>query len=149
MVARKRKIEPGALRSRPFWPGFLMEELAALIVFLGFVLLLASALHPSMVFEPGLRSTELRRLESPADPFTTPPRILPEWYFLATYELLKFMAPWLAMMLVGLFSIGFFLVPFIDRFLSRFRIGDWIMRFSGIGIVILFIVLTLRGMGLI
>ncbi|MCJ2564509.1 MAG: hypothetical protein LN417_10560 [Candidatus Thermoplasmatota archaeon] len=149
MIARKRETEPEALRSRPFWPGFALEEMAALILFLGFVLLLASVLHPSMVFESGLDETELRRLEYPADPFSTPPRILPEWYFLATFELLKFMAPWLVMMLIGLFVTGFFFVPFIDRFLSKYRIGDWMVRLFGVGIVVLFILLTLRGMGLI
>jgi quinol-cytochrome oxidoreductase complex cytochrome b subunit len=149
MIADKEEPEPPTLRSRPYLPGFLLEELAVLVMFLGLVLLVASILHPSMVFEAGLDETELRRLESPADPFSTPPRILPEWYFLATFELLKLMAPWLVMILITLFTLSFFLVPFIDRFLSRYRGGDLILKLSAVALIVIFIYFTLVGMGLI
>ncbi|MFQ5884181.1 MAG: hypothetical protein ACE5IO_03670 [Thermoplasmata archaeon] len=149
MTAKKKRVETQTLQSRPFWPGFLLEELSVLILFLGLVLLLASVLHPSQVFESDLERSELRGLESPADPFNTPPRVLPEWYFLATFELLKLMAPWVVTILIGLFVVCFMFVPFIDGFLSRFNLRDWIMRLFGIGIIFIFLYFTLRGMELI
>jgi len=130
---------------RPFMWGHLLEEGVSLLLFVGTILLLAATLHPSQFFEPALGQTELRRLETPADPFTTPPQIVPEWYFLATFEILKLVTPWLAMTLVGLFVLAFFLTPFIDRYLGRFRHRDRIMRWGAIGILVVFLYFTLKG----
>jgi len=132
-------------RGRPFMWGHLLEEMASLLLFLGLILLLAATLHPSQVFEPALGETELRRLETPADPFTTPPRIVPEWYFLATFEILKLMAPWIAMVLVGLFFLAFLFIPFIDRYLGRFRHGERILKWGAILVGVVFLYFTLKG----
>ncbi|MDO9066220.1 MAG: hypothetical protein Q7U96_03955 [Chloroflexota bacterium] len=64
-------------------------------------------------------------MEPKADPFTTPPHIKPEWYFLAPYqfikaaEYLKFLGSW-APKLVGVLGqalviLFLFLWPFLDR----------------------------------
>ncbi|MHA2163619.1 MAG: hypothetical protein ACXABF_14470 [Candidatus Thorarchaeota archaeon] len=148
MAVKRIKEETGELRSRPFWPGFALEELSVLLLFMGLILMLASVFHPSQLFEPGLGDIELKRLESPADPFNTPPQILPEWYFLAAFELLKLMPPWMTMVLIGLFAVGFFITPFVERFLSKYRMGDWLMRLVVVGIVIIFLYFTAKGMGL-
>ena len=130
---------------RPFMWGHLLEEGVSLLLLVGVILLLAATLHPSQFFEPTLGETELRRLETPADPFTTPPRIVPEWYFLATFEILKLMAPWVAMTLIGLFVLAFFFTPFIDNYLGRFRFRDRIMKWGAIGILVAFLYFTLKG----
>ncbi|MFQ5884971.1 MAG: hypothetical protein ACE5IO_07715 [Thermoplasmata archaeon] len=148
MVAKKKKVESQELRSRPFWPGFFLEELSILFFFLGLTLILAAVLHPSQVFETGLERTELRGLESPANPFNTPPKVIPEWYFLAVFELLRYVAPWAVTVLIGILALAFLLTPFTEKFLSRYRVGDWIMRLVALGTIIVFLYLTLRGMGM-
>jgi quinol-cytochrome oxidoreductase complex cytochrome b subunit len=148
-VEEDEKKKTKALRSRPFWPGFALEEMSIAFFVLGLALMLASVLHPSQIFEPDLGREELRGLEYPADPFNTPPRVLPEWYFLAVFELLKLMAPWLAFVLLGLFALGFVMTPFIERFMSKRRFGDLIMKVAAILIVGVFLYFTFRGMGLV
>ncbi len=133
------------LESRPYMWGHLLEEMASLAFLLALVLLLGATLHPSQFFEPTLGQTDLRRLEAPADPFTTPPEIVPEWYFLATFEILKLMAPWMTMTLVGFFVIAFFLVPFIERFLHRFDKEGFILKVGGVLITVIFLYFTLKG----
>jgi quinol-cytochrome oxidoreductase complex cytochrome b subunit len=149
MVAKKEKTKRRTLRSRPFWPGFALEELSILLLLFGLILMLASLLHPSQIFESGLGEAELQRLESPADPFNTPPQILPEWYFLAVFELLKLMDAWIVTLLIGLFAAGFFIVPFAQRFLSKYKFEDWALRLSVVAIVIIFLYFTAMGMGLV
>ncbi len=141
MKSRETDLEEG----RPFMWGHLLEELVSLMLFVGVILLLAATLHPSQFFESALDETELRRLETPADPFTTPPRIVPEWYFLATFEILKLMAPWVAMALVGFFVLAFFFAPFIDRFHRRFRHGERVMKWGGVLVLVVFLYFTLKG----
>jgi quinol-cytochrome oxidoreductase complex cytochrome b subunit len=149
MAAKKKRSQSGELRSRPFWPGFALEELSILLLLFGIILILASLLHPSQIFESGLGEAELQRLESPADPFSTPPQILPEWYFLAVFELLKLMDAWIVTLLIGLFAVGFFIVPFAQRFLSKYEFENWALRLSVAAIVIVFLYFTAKGMGLI
>lgn len=54
-------------------------------------------------------------LEDPADPLNTPLHVKPEWYFLALYQVLKFVPKTVGVMipivLVGLVAIW----PFLDR----------------------------------
>ena len=54
-------------------------------------------------------------LQEPADPFNTPEHIKPEWYFLALYQLLKFI-PKTTGAVAPVLAIIFILIwPFIDR----------------------------------
>ncbi len=51
----------------------------------------------------------------PADPMDTPAHVKPEWYFLAFYQILKYIpkSTGIWIMIVGI--IGLILLPFIDR----------------------------------
>jgi cytochrome b6-f complex subunit 4 len=65
----------------------------------------------------------------PADPLRTPPGIEPEWYFLAVYQLLKYVPRWLG---VGfsfiVFPILLFGVPFVWGPVTRRRHGWLVLR---------------------
>lgn len=89
----------------PFYPVHAAKE-AAVVVLLLAVLVTLSVVSPWEIGEP-------------ADPLSTPEHIKPEWYFLPSYQLLKyFEGPYGA--IVGIFacSVPFvllFLWPFLDR----------------------------------
>ncbi len=94
-------IQPGEPKL-PFFPGHVAKELVLLAVVLtvATLLILYGGHHH----------------EEPADPFNTPAHIKPEWYFLASYQFLKFVSPkWLALALQGLFAAVLLLWPFLDR----------------------------------
>jgi len=90
----------------PFYPHFVSKE--AFMVVLYFIIMFAIiALAPALFLPPDTRI--------PADPFTTPEHIRPEWYFLAPYEMLKlipnrFMGIAAQLILVTVFILW----PFID-----------------------------------
>jgi quinol-cytochrome oxidoreductase complex cytochrome b subunit len=94
-----------------FWPTHLLTEAAVAIFCMGIIVVLC-----------GLY---VKGLEPPADPFTTPEHIKPEWYFLAVYQLLKvipkdfagiadFNKPFI-IFLSGLFFLVLALIPWLDR----------------------------------
>lgn len=64
----------------PFFPHFVVREMYMTCLYI-FVLFFIIAFVP-MLFLPEAAMT-------PADPFRTPSRIKPEWYFLAPYQMLK------------------------------------------------------------
>jgi quinol-cytochrome oxidoreductase complex cytochrome b subunit len=59
------------------------------------------------------------KIGQPADPLQTPPGIKPEWYFLPTYQLLKYFTgasgKVLGIMVSGIPFLLLFLWPFIER----------------------------------
>jgi len=90
--------------SIPFYPDHVRSEVKVVIAITGIALLIGvwGLLSPLGVGDP-------------ADPMNTPNHVKPEWYFLALYQLLKYIpkttgavAPVLAVLLV-------FLWPFLDR----------------------------------
>jgi len=94
-----------------FYPDHVFKQLIQIFILLGVLVFLAT-------FSPA-------PMEPKADPFTTPPHIKPEWYFLAQYQFIKaaeylqFLGPW-APKLVGVLGQGLviillFLWPFLDR----------------------------------
>lgn len=89
----------------PFWPVHLAKEACVAAVCLG-VLFTLSVLWPWEIGEP-------------ADPLTTPPGIKPEWYFLPTYQLLKyFTGPVGKVLGIVVSAVPFLLLlfwPFIER----------------------------------
>jgi ubiquinol-cytochrome c reductase cytochrome b subunit len=94
-------IKPGEPKL-PFFPSHVAKEL---LVFT-FVLLAVTLL---IMYGPA-------HVEQPADPYDTPPHIKPEWYFLASYQLLKLISPeWLGLALQGLCVLILLLWPFLDR----------------------------------
>ena len=114
--------EPAAPLIYPTTPGFREEEMELffpheVVKFAIIICLVVAALTflATMVPMP---------VGEPADPLRTPAGIEPEWYFLAVYQILKYVPRWLG---VGFSSILFpallFLVPFFWGLVTRWRWG--------------------------
>lgn len=106
----EEKHEPLRVRGLPFFPHFLLREVVVMCIIAGSLIMLAA------VYPAGLLT--------PADPFTTPSPIYPEWYFLYVFGFLKFwtfdIGP-ISAKIIGvtapmvLWYGLLILVPFIDR----------------------------------
>lgn len=88
----------------PFYPDHLRTEVRVMAGFFGLALVIGVV---GLISPIGLGS--------PADPMDTPAHIKPEWYFLALYQILKYIPKTLGAVipvaLVGLITLW----PFIDR----------------------------------
>jgi quinol-cytochrome oxidoreductase complex cytochrome b subunit len=51
----------------------------------------------------------------PADPMDTPAHVKPEWYFLAFYQILKYIPKTTGVLLLIIGVLGLIMLPFIDR----------------------------------
>lgn len=51
----------------------------------------------------------------PADPMDTPAHVKPEWYFLAFYQVLKYIPKTIGIWLLIMGIVGLTMLPFIDR----------------------------------
>jgi len=89
----------------PFFPNHVLKEM---VVFPWFFLILISIV---ILFPP--------ELGEKADPFVTPEGIKPEWYFLPTYQLLKYFPKLLGITVSMAPMAVLFLWPFLDR--SKYR----------------------------
>ncbi len=95
---------PGGI---PFFPNYAVKDLAVISFFL-------AVLFALVFFAPGLFIPP--SAFEPADPFTTPEHIKPEWYFLWAYQTLKiFPSEFLGLAAQGAFMTFLALLPFIDR----------------------------------
>ncbi len=129
----------GARRVMPFFPNFLLRDLVGWLAALG-VLAALAAYFPT---ELGVK----------ADPFVPAPvGIKPEWYFMFTFQTLKYLPAHILGIegeIVGILGFGLaglfvLLIPFLDRRTARgepSRLFTWI----GIGIIVYMIVLTYLG----
>ena len=97
----KKKNEEETEEGKPFFPNHLLKEV--IVAFLLFGVLLSMA----VVFSFGL--------EEKANPFQTPEGIKPEWYFLAGYQLLKYVPKILGILGIGTALIILLLIPFIEK----------------------------------
>lgn len=106
----EEKQEQVRVRGFPFFPHFLLREIVVMCLIAGSLLLLAS-FYPASLLKP-------------ADPFSTPTPIYPEWYFLYVFGFLKFWtydigpipAKTVGVTVPMIFWYGLLiLVPFIDR----------------------------------
>ncbi|MBI4179660.1 cytochrome bc complex cytochrome b subunit [bacterium] len=88
-----------------FFPEHVLKEMSVFTVFLGLLLAL-------VIFSPP-------ELGEPADPLNTPAGIKPEWYFLPTYQLLKYFPKTLGIFTSMLPPLLLLILPFIDRSLDR------------------------------
>jgi len=126
-----------------FWPTHLLTEMAVAIFCLGLIVILC-----------GLY---VKGLEPPADPFTTPTHIKPEWYFLAVYQLLKvvpkdfagiqdFNKPF-TIIISGLFFLAVALLPWLDRTPAdaQHPIKRPLVSLAGLAFVIFYITFTIWG----
>lgn len=119
----------------PFYPVQLFKDAIVLLVGVGLVVYLAIAFPPA--------------LEAIADPTGTDFAPRPEWYFLGLYELLKIMPAGyevLATVVIpGAVSIGMILLPWLDRSPSRHPARrQWII-FTGIAVILMIGLMTLKG----
>lgn len=113
------KAEIGQAGGKPFWPNHIIKEGIASYLLLGIIITL-SVFAPLM---PG----------PPADPLNTPTGIKPDWYFLPMFQLLKYLPEPVAVGLLGLVGLLFFLLPFIDRSPERHPLRRPVATWIGIG----------------
>jgi cytochrome b6 len=127
------------LEEVPFFPNVLLRDLMIWLVVLGVAVTLATLLPPEIAKK--------------ADPLAPAPEgVKPEWYFLFLFQTLKLFPGTLlgmngetiAIVLISLAILFFFLLPFFDR---RSREGERSPLFTAIGVVYLiyFVVMTLVG----
>ena len=127
--------------SVPFFPDHFMTEFYVVI---GIVVLAIVIGTMGMLFPVGL--------QAPADPLNTPLHVKPEWYFLALYQLLKYVPPSILGINGPMFAVvGILLavvVLAIWPFLDRKEDSKKAMRVRAIGVavfVVLAIALTIFG----
>ncbi|MEK7317389.1 MAG: cytochrome b N-terminal domain-containing protein, partial [Candidatus Eisenbacteria bacterium] len=132
-------LPPAKRKSMPFFPNFLLRDLLLWLIVLN-VLAILAVLFP---WELGEK----------VDPFAAAPAgIRPEWYFLFTYQALKYfpakMGPIdgevVGILLFGLGGLLWFLVPWWD---GRTPAGsrNRILNYVGIAVVLFIIVFTVLG----
>jgi len=130
---RRDSLEVAKKDTLPFWPYFVIKDLFALsfvlTIFAAFVFFMPDYLgHPDNYTE--------------ANPLVTPAHIVPEWYFLPFYAILRaitadtwimfFLSPFMSAKLVGVLAmfgsiVVMALVPWLDT--SRVRSGRYRPRF--------------------
>jgi quinol-cytochrome oxidoreductase complex cytochrome b subunit len=116
---------------KPFWPNHVLKELAVWSIFLGFLLTLV-VLWPPEVGEK-------------ADPLTTPAGIKPEWYFLPTYQLLKYFPELLGLAIAFVPPLLLLVWPFLDRTPERHPRRRRLSVAIGIVAILLVVALGLLG----
>jgi cytochrome b6-f complex subunit 4 len=101
MNITKSTEEPDSI---PFYPDHVRSEVRVVIGILAVVLVIGVV---------GLISP--MGVGDPADPMNTPSHVKPEWYFLALYQLLKYIPKTTGAVVPVLAVLLIFLWPFIDR----------------------------------
>lgn len=104
------EIRNEKVKELPFWPNFIYREMIVWLILLGILLTLAIFFPPSL--------DEAADLMAPA-----PEGIKPEWYFLFLFQTLKIFpanilfvsGDTLAVLLIFLFGVFIFFLPFIDK----------------------------------
>ena len=131
-VRRKSKAEVKK-DTVPFWPYYVIKDLFALVLILAVFVLLVG-FHPNFLGHP-----DNYRM---ADPLVTPAHIVPEWYFLPFYAILRaitFDVLFLEAKFLGVIAMFgaiaiMALVPWLDtspvrsgRYRPRFKIFFWLL----------------------
>ena len=127
--------------SVPFFPNHFMTEFYVVIGIIVLALIVGTL---SIFFPVGL--------QAPADPLDTPLHVKPEWYFLALYQLLKYVppsilgieGPMLAVVMMVLAVLVVTIWPFLDNKADSKKSMRTRAIVSVVG-VILAIVLTIWG----
>jgi cytochrome b6-f complex subunit 4 len=127
--------------SVPFFPNHFMTEFYVVI---GIIVLAVVVGALGTLFPVGL--------QPPADPLNTPLHVKPEWYFLALYQILKFVpssvlgieGPMFAVTMMVLAVIVVAIWPFLDRKKDSKKAMRIRAILTGVG-VILAIALTIYG----
>jgi cytochrome b6 len=133
-IPEDEAAKPEALRkSVPFFPNFVMKDLAVWLVALNVLALLAT-LFP---WDLGAAADALK----PA-----PQDIHPEWYFMSSFQLLKIFGAWFPGSLgeflgLGTFSFGVFLWALVPLFDPGTQGGKWARRVTWYGYVVVLVIL--------
>jgi quinol-cytochrome oxidoreductase complex cytochrome b subunit len=120
--------------SIPFFPDHVRSEVKVVAGLTAIVLLIGVL---GLLFPVGLGD--------PADPMVTPDHVKPEWYFLALYQILKFVPKTAGVVvpLIGVLLITFW--PFLDRKPERSKkVQRLRLILIAVGVV-LFVALTIWG----
>ncbi|MBI2933735.1 MAG: cytochrome bc complex cytochrome b subunit [Planctomycetes bacterium] len=115
----------------PFFPHHVLKELMVFSVFLGAMITLV-ILWPTELGEK-------------ANPLETPAAIKPEWYFLPTYQLLKFFPKLLGLVIAFVPPLVLLVWPFLDRTPQRRLRRRPVSGTIGVVALILAVVLGLMG----
>lgn len=107
----------------PFFPDHFVKEMSVMALLVGVVIFLAT-LMPMPMGEP-------------ADALKTPPGIKPEWYFLAVYQILKYVPKNVGIVLTMLiFPPWLMLFPFTYNWYSKYRYGRLIIHtIAALGVI--------------
>lgn len=94
-----------------FYPTFVLEDVMVICLFMAAFFGLICFFPDWFIFGDA---------QIPADAFETPAHIKPEWYFLASYQLLRIIPSELgALVLQTIGVLAFIFLPFIDRSSER------------------------------
>jgi len=88
----------------PFYPDHLKTEIRVVWILVGVAVVIGFIAFFSPV-----------GLEEPADPMVTPDHVKPEWYFLALYQLLKYIPKTVGVMVPILGILALIIFPFFSR----------------------------------
>lgn len=100
-MASEEKLSSLEREDIPFFPGHFLTEAVMAFTVLGLVFIVAGVWP--------------KELGPPANTIMTPPRIVPEWYFLWLFGLLKIVPELLGLLLTALLLVGVLLLPWLDR----------------------------------
>jgi quinol-cytochrome oxidoreductase complex cytochrome b subunit len=99
------ETKPGAEKdSVPFYPDHVRTE----VLVMGGMMVIAMLIGAYALFSPV-------GLGMPADPMETPAHVKPEWYFLALYQLLKYIPKTVGVIIPLILVAVVTLLPFLDR----------------------------------
>jgi len=98
------QLEQSKTDSIPFFPDHARTEFRV-VIGVGVAIILVGAI--GLLFPVGLGQ--------PADPMDTPVHIKPEWYFLALYQLLKYISKTIGASIPVIGAVALALLPFFDR----------------------------------
>lgn len=88
----------------PFYPEHVRTEFRVVVAITGIAILIGAI---GLLAPVGLGV--------PADPMDTPAHVKPEWYFLAFYQVLKYIPKTIGIWLLIMGIVGLTMLPFIDR----------------------------------
>jgi cytochrome b6-f complex subunit 4 len=84
-------------------------------------------------------------LQAPADPMDTPAHVKPEWYFLALYQVLKFIPKGIGASLPVILVGSIFIWPFLDHKPDKSRNSTRNRSLAILIILVVFVLLTVWG----
>ncbi len=128
-VGQEKKIE--GKHAIPFYPHHVLKEAVVLSIFIAAMISIVILMPPE--------------LGEKADPYTTPVGIKPEWYFLSTYQLLKYFPKMVGLLISVVPSLLLLLWPFLDRTPERRYRNRPVSTKIGILAMILAVVLGILG----